>query len=140
VSVFSLNGKSRDIAVVVVAKPGRVRDGLGVLLKTIPHLTLTGYADDGTAGLQMVTTLRPEVVLLDVNLPDSQVWTLLPQIKRVCPETHCIVLVDLMKQQQQAELSGADAVLLKGFATSEIFVTIKNLLYPETASADGKGA
>lgn len=138
-NIFSVNGQGKA-AMVVVAKPGRVRDSLGVLLKTIPHLTLTGYADDGESGLQMVTTLCPKVVLLDVNLPDNQVWILLQDIKQICPETQCIVLVDSMKQQQQAELSGADAVLLKGFATSEIFVTIKNLLFPEAASVDRRGA
>ena len=47
-----------------------VRDGVTLLLRSDPMLTIIGSAESGRAAIERVTVLRPDLVLLDLRLPD----------------------------------------------------------------------
>jgi len=112
----------------IVARPGRVRDGLQALLTTVPQIGTVDLADDGPSALRMVRRRHPALVLLDINLHDDEVSTLLRQIKARWPQTRCLVLADSVRLQQMARDAGADSVLLKGFPAAQLFATIEGLL------------
>ena len=116
------------MSVLIVARPGRIREGLRALLRTIPRLEIVGQVDQGSAALEMVTRERPALVLLNSSLPFEETWMALKQIKAEWPQTRCIVLVDNTQQQGMAQAAGADGVLLKGFAAETLFMTIDEAL------------
>jgi DNA-binding NarL/FixJ family response regulator len=116
-------------AVLIVAKPGRLRDSLKALLKPISRIQIVGQAADGPAALSLVKQHCPKLILLDGSLPDNQNGTLLRLIKAQYPQAHCIVLAENIQQQRTARMVGANTALLKGFAVAELFTAIEKILF-----------
>ena len=116
------------MSALIVARPGRMREGLRALLRTIPRIKIVEQVDRGSAALAMVTQKRSTLVLLDSSLPSEEMWTAVKQIKAKWPQTQCIVVADTIRQQGMAHTSGADGVLLKGFAAETLFLTIDEVL------------
>jgi DNA-binding NarL/FixJ family response regulator len=114
--------------VIVVAKPGRMRNSLQTLLQLMPRLKIADLASDNTSAMEMLTQYNPALVILDIDLPDNQAWVLLAQMQRTRPQTRSLFFVDSLEQRRAAKIAGADAALLKGFGTMELFTTLEKLL------------
>jgi len=117
-----------DPAIMIVAKPGVERDGFQAVLTAIPRAQVMDPAGDGVSALRAVAEHHPALVLLDTNLPDSQVWTLLEQVKAQWPQVQCLVLADNRQQRQTAQTAGADRVLIKGCPAKEFYANINGML------------
>lgn len=115
-------------ATLIVARPGRLREALNALLAAVSQLEIVDQADDGFSAMKIVTERRPTLVLLDSTLPDDEVKAMVSQIKAKWPQTRCLVLADTPRQQQIAESTGADAVLLKGYPATSLVANIEKLL------------
>lgn len=111
--------------ILIVARPTRVRDGLEVLLRTRSEIEVIDCIDDPSSALRMVIERPPALMILNTNLPNNQVWTVLKQVKAEWPQIRCLVLTDDARQKQTAEVAGADAVLLNGFKMAELFAVIE---------------
>jgi DNA-binding NarL/FixJ family response regulator len=120
--------KLRSQPVLIVAPPGRLRDGLQAMVRAVPQIADTVQADDGPTALQMLTEHPLALVLLDADLPGEEAWTVLPQIKARWPQTRCIVLINNDQQRQIANTHCADAVLVKGFPGTTLLETVAKLL------------
>ena len=59
------------------------RDGLRLMLGTLPDVDVVGEAGEGTAAVQAIRTLRPDVVLLDVQMPGQSGFDV---VERVAPD------------------------------------------------------
>jgi DNA-binding NarL/FixJ family response regulator len=114
--------------VLIAARPDRMRDSLRFLLRTMPGIDIIGPADDSSSTLRMVSEHRPALVLLDTNLPGEKIPSLLKQIKAHGSPGRCLVLSENSRQQQETRAAGADAALLKGFSTEQLFETVAALL------------
>jgi len=114
--------------ILTVIEPGRRGDSVQAVLKAIPRLKIIGRVDNGPAAVEIITAHQPALVLLDANLPGDKVWTALKQIKTEWPQTPCLVLVDTLEQQQMAEATGADEVLVAESSITEFCATIEKLL------------
>jgi DNA-binding NarL/FixJ family response regulator len=55
--------------VIVADDQTAVREGLVLLLGTLPGIAVAGEAADGDAAVDLVAALRPQVVLMDLNMP-----------------------------------------------------------------------
>lgn len=64
-----MNSTPAAIRVLVADDQAAVREGLALLLDTIPGLTVVGQADDGLTAVAQAAELRPDVVLMDLNMP-----------------------------------------------------------------------
>jgi DNA-binding NarL/FixJ family response regulator len=117
-----------DALVLVVAKPGRIRNSLQALLQLMPQLKMAGVTTHNFSAMQMLAQYNPALVLLDVDLPDNQAWYLLKQIQLKRPQTRCLLFVNSIEQQRAARVAGANAALLKGFEVIDLFTTIERLL------------
>jgi len=107
-------------------------------------LTTHGYAlleaKDGKEGLRLLTTLRPELVILDLGLPDMDGLNIIKQV-RECGDTPIIVLSARGGDQDKIDALelGADDYLTKPFSAGELLARIKVALRhsrPANASAD----
>lgn len=121
-------------SVLIVAKASRRREGLQALLASTSWLKIVGQANDAPAALMMAADHHPNLVLLDVDLPENDAWSVLKKIRAEWPQIRCIVLTDSIQQQRAAEIAGADAALLKGFPTSELLEAIGRVLPVSTGA------
>ena len=65
----SPEGPAEPVSVIVADDQTAVREGLVLLLGTLPGIAVAGEAADGDAAVELVTALHPQVVLMDLNMP-----------------------------------------------------------------------
>jgi DNA-binding NtrC family response regulator len=101
------------------------------LLLTVLRNTYEVYeADSGASLKQMFPESQPDVVLLDIKLPDADGLDLLPQIKKQWPDTEVIVLTGnaTFEAAVEATKRGAYHFLNKPFDTQGLLVTVERAL------------
>jgi len=114
--------------VLVVAKPGPLRDSLVTLLQALPQVAAVEQAHTAAAALRMIETKAPALVLVDSNLPGEEAWTLLNQIRARRPAIRCVVLSETVQHYRQAEAAGANQALLSGIPAPKLSVALEGLL------------
>lgn len=68
------------------------REGIKSIIARNPQLEIVGEAGEGKAALKLVENLRPDMVLLDVSLPDINGIDLIQDIRKVLPETRILMI------------------------------------------------
>ncbi|MGC9395917.1 MAG: response regulator [Anaerolineae bacterium] len=116
------------MAVLVVAKPGPLRDSLVTLLQSLPQVAAVEQAHTAATALQMVEAKSPALVLVDSNLPGEEAWTILTQLKARRPAIRCVVLSETVQHYRQAEAAGANRALLNGIPAPKLSVALEGLL------------
>ncbi len=116
------------VPTLIVAKPGRMRTGLQALLRTMPEIEVAGQVDRASDALGWVVEQGPSLVLLDTSLPIEDRWMALKAIKTQSPRSRCILCVESVQEQAMVRASGADGVLLTGFAAETLSTTIIEVL------------
>lgn len=103
-----------------------MREGLRSLLEARGY-AVVGESADPTEALADLLRLRPEVVLLDLNLGKRSGFELLAELQRRHLPTRCVVLTMSAQPRQVAEAMrlGASAYVLKGSAGSDLMTAIE---------------
>ena len=117
-----------DISALIAAQPGALSVGLRALLMAMPRIETVRQANDALATLRIVVEHRPALVLLDTESFNSEFPEMIKKIKTEGNQSRCLVLVDDVQQQQEAQAAGADVVLVKGFPAVKLFTIIRDLL------------
>ena len=100
-------------------------------------------ADDGQSAMAMATQFKPELVLLDLGLPDVQGMSLIPEILKLSPLTRIIVLsgADCVRTVVAALRAGARHYLLKPWDRDELLLIVdreaRAVNLAETTTRDG---
>lgn len=102
-----------------------MREGLRALLEAKGH-TVLGESADPTTALADLLRLRPEVLLLDLNLGGRSGFELLAELQRRHLPTRCVVLTMSAQPRHVAEAlrMGASAYVLKGSPASDLMSAI----------------
>jgi two-component system response regulator DevR len=105
----------RRIRLVIVDDSEVVRTGLRTLLGTEPDLEVTGEAGNVASGIETVAKLKPDVVLLDIRLPDGNGIQACRQIVQRVPEARVLFLTSVIDDTivDDAIRAGAHGYLLK---------------------------
>ncbi len=130
------------IRIVVADDHPVVRDGLIAILKTQPDFEVVGEADGGRALIEIYDDLLPDIVLLDLEMPDIDGVKALQKLRRDHPQIRAIAFTayDSDERIVDAVRSGAVGYLLKGAPRESIFRAIRvvqsggSLLEPIVAS------
>jgi NarL family two-component system response regulator LiaR len=134
---------SQPIHVMVVDDHTMVRRGLATLLKVFDDLELAGEAENGAAAIELCGKILPDVVLMDMVMPDMDGATATRAIRQQYPQVKVIVLTSfkegvLIKNALEA---GAIGYLLKDVTADELARAIRAAhsgwatLSPEAAQA-----
>ena len=130
------------IHILIVDDHPVVRDGLRAMLGTQVDFQVVGEAVNGAEAVQLATRLKPDVILLDLEMPDLDGVSVLTQIRALDPQARVIIVTayDTDERIVQAVIAGAQGYLLKGAPREEIFRAIRvvceggSLLQPIVAS------
>jgi DNA-binding response OmpR family regulator len=115
----------KPMLTLIVSKPGDLQNGLLALMTTIPQLGAVLVAEDLNSAMRMIEHHQPTLIILDSA--SIQARELIQEIKTQWPQIHLIVLVEDIPQQKDAEGSGADSVLVKGFPAQKLVRVLENL-------------
>jgi DNA-binding NarL/FixJ family response regulator len=110
------------VRVLVVDDHPLYREGLAVAIGTLPGKEVVGEAGDGAAGVRLAVELEPDVVVMDLHMPELNGIDATRQITELLPGTAVLVLTMLDGDDSvfAAMRAGARGYLLKGADRAEI--------------------
>ena len=115
------------IRVIVVDDHPLFRQGVVGLLATVPDVEVVASSADGESGVRQTIELRPDVVLMDLNLPDLPGLEATRRIAAAAPEVAVLVLT--MVDDDDSVLAtlrvGARGYILKGADQDEVLAAIR---------------
>ena len=117
-------------SVLIVEDHALFRSGLKQLIGIEPGLTVAGEAGDGLAGIRLAQSLRPDLILLDISMPELSGVEAIPRIREVAPGARILIVsMHATAGHVRAALkAGADGYLLKTADEDEFLVAIRALL------------
>jgi len=111
-----------------------VRQGLRRILEGMHDLEVTGEANDGLELLSLLKHLTPDLVILDIFMPNLRGIEAIHEIKKIHPEAKVLILT-MHKDKEYLYLSlsaGAKGYLLKEDADKELFSAIEKIRQGKT--------
>ncbi len=110
------------VTVVVADDQSAVRQGLVLLLGTVPGIAVIGEAEDGEAAVEIVAAKNPRVVLMDLNMPRCDGVEATRRIRASHPQTQVVVLTTYSDDESiiGALQAGALGYLTKDATRAEI--------------------
>ncbi len=117
----------RRTRVVVVDDHPVVRDGLAMLIATTPDLQVVGTAGTAQDAIDTVTRLQPDVVLMDLALPDRTGYAATRELALDAPRSRVLVLtMDRSRAAVTAAIdAGARGYMLKESEASDILTAVR---------------
>jgi two-component system, NarL family, response regulator LiaR len=115
-------------SVLIVDDHAVVREGLHAMLDGDPSLIVIGEAHNGLEAIELVGFLQPQVVLIDINMPEMDGLQATARIKAEYPQTTVIILTMHATRSHVLEAlrAGASGYLLKDAPRSHVLETIRH--------------
>ena len=104
-----------------------VRSGVRLLLEAEDDIEVIGEALDGREALKLVESLQPDVVLMDITMPEMDGLEATKEIKTHFPQINVLVLTMHRSDEYFFEMlkAGASGYILKGAKTSELINAVR---------------
>jgi two-component system, NarL family, response regulator LiaR len=117
------------IKVLVVEDQAVVREGVVAILSFSPDIEVVGQAENGAQALTMVKAKKPDVILLDLVMPQMDGLTAIPRIKEIDPDARILVLTSFAEGDRvyQAIKSGALGYMLKDSTRDQLLQSIRDV-------------
>jgi len=114
------------VRVLLVDDHAVVRAGLRMLLSADPELLIVGEAENGAQGMRMARDLAPDVVLMDISMPDMNGIEATRRIKELCPDVAVLALTMHEDDQYFFEMlaAGASGYIPKRAAPNDLIAAI----------------
>jgi two-component system response regulator NreC len=130
-----------SITVLIVDDHTIFRSGLQLLLSAESDIEVVGEAQDGASAVEMATSLRPDVVLMDIGMPGMNGFEATRTIKEEISDVNILVLTMHRSDEYFFQMleAGASGYVLKGAQTDELINAVRAVargdvfLYPSMA-------
>jgi DNA-binding NarL/FixJ family response regulator len=114
-----------EIRILLVEDDTLVRLGLTLVLNAMTDLKVIGGAEFGRQAIEKTRELQPDIVLLDIGLPDISGLEALPQIKQQCPMTKVLMITSHEDLALSSMNAGADGLCKKSVSNDELYKAIQ---------------
>jgi class 3 adenylate cyclase len=118
-----------EIRVLIVDDHAVVRDGLRAFLDVVPDIDVVGEAENGAEALERVRELEPDVVVMDVVMPELDGVAATKALREESPSVHVLALSSFTDDERVLPALGAGAggFLTKGTSPTEIAEGIRRV-------------
>src|SRR5437016_9281881 len=117
------------IRILIVDDIADTRDNLAKLIGFEPDMEVAGTAGGGQAAVNMAKKERPNVILMDINMPDMDGITATEIISNTVPDAP-IIMMSVQGEQdylRRSMLAGAREFLVKPFSADELINAIRHV-------------
>jgi DNA-binding NarL/FixJ family response regulator len=117
----------RSLRLLIVDDQPIIRRGLALMLASEPGVEVVGQAADGLEAIAQALALKPDVVVMDLQMPHASGVVATREITAQLPETKVVVLSTYDDDELvfEAIRAGAQAYLLKDAAEDEVLDTVR---------------
>ncbi len=115
---------SQKVRILIVDDQPRARQSLKALLATMREVGEVHEAEGALDAVQYVRDLEPDVVVMDVVMPEMDGLQATRLIKSEKPQTRVVILTLYADYRQEALAAGADKFLTKGGPSQELFAAL----------------
>jgi DNA-binding NarL/FixJ family response regulator len=115
------------VRVLIVDDQQLIRDGIAALLSIRPGITVVGTAVNGREAVEKAVELRPDIVLMDVRMPEMDGVEAVAVLRGRAPECRVVMLTTFDDEEYvvQALRAGASGYLLKDLPAGELAHAIR---------------
>lgn len=115
------------ISVLIAEDHQTVREGLRLVINTQDDMQVCGEAGDGREAISMAQELSPDVLLMDISMPDLNGLTAAAKLKRIAPQIKILTLTRHTDEAYLQELlqAGVSGYVLKQSSASELLRAIR---------------
>jgi DNA-binding NarL/FixJ family response regulator len=127
-----------SIAIVIADDHAILRESLAALLQSQPDFDVVGAASNGEEALHLVREHRPQVLVLDLFMPESDGFELLRAVDRAGDRVASVVLTGSESHNDYVQVVrlGARGLVLKGDDPKKLFAAIRTVSEGELAFSD----
>jgi DNA-binding NarL/FixJ family response regulator len=124
----------KPIRVILADDHALVRAGIHALLASLEGIEVVAEAGDGRQALQLVETYRPDVILMDISMPELNGLDAVEKITRDFPQVRVIILSMHANEEYvlHALRAGAAGYLLKDAGIAELDLAVRSVAQGET--------
>lgn len=118
------------IRVLIVDDQRLMCDGLKSMLETNEDIEVVGVAYDGLQAISQALKINPDIILLDIRMPEMDGVEAVGKIKEKLPNTKVIMLTTFNDREyiMNSIANGAEGYLLKDMDTDELISSVKNIM------------
>jgi two-component system, NarL family, response regulator NreC len=122
-----ISASDQIIRVVLIDDHAMVREGLRLVLRSAPDITVVGEAENGALALPLVQRVAPDVVVLDLDMPGGDGMSALGELRKAVPQVRVLILTVHAEQERLIPLldAGARGYLSKEAASHDLVEAIR---------------
>ncbi len=123
------NALTRGYRVILAEDYVPFRDELKRIIRGIPEVELVAEVGEGNEFFELLKTLRPDLVISDISMPNFRAMKAIQTIKSSYPEIQVVIMVMDSEREYftHAVAAGADGLLLKQSCAEDLVTAIRNL-------------
>ncbi len=121
--------KKEEIRIFIADEHNLFREGLRLILSQDEHLKVVGEATSGQDAFNEIGSIKPDVVLLDIDISNSNILDDINNVKQESPETKIILLTSKIREDivYKALNAGANGYVLKDSSAEELVKAIQSV-------------
>jgi len=129
-----MNNNGETVKLVIVDDHRVVRSGVKALIETEPGLEVIGEAGDGREAVTKVKAQQPDVVLMDLVMPEMDGVEATSEITKLSPAPEILILTSFSEEERiiQAIKAGASGYLIKDASPDELVQAIEDVYHGES--------
>ena len=119
----------RNARILIIDDHKLVLEGLKLLIESTTELDFVGMAESGKVGISMIEESKPDILLLDIEMPEMNGIEVCKHVKASFPSIKVIAITMLVQPSiiQSMRSAGADGFLIKNTSGAELVFAIKEV-------------
>lgn len=127
-------GSDELLSVLIADDEPVVRETMSIYVNSAPDMQVVGTAADGRAAVQMAETLRPDIILMDIQMPRVDGVEAVAEVLRLLPRTHVVMITTFTSREAvvPALRAGALGYVLKSDPPERLLSAVREAVAGRT--------